>query len=301
MKVSVILVNYNGARYNGACIDSVLACKGEFETEIYVVDNASTDESMNIIAEKYQGEETVKLEYLSQNYGFSYANNIGIKKAIEQKTDYVLLLNNDTEIQQDMIEQLLHCAQRHKGCVIAPKIYYSDNREIIWSAGGEMSPVIRKAKHIGLNQKDCGQFGEEKYIDFATGCCLLIPVSVIEEVGFLDEQYFLYYEDTEYCFRLQSREKKIIFCPDAIVYHKVGASSKGKTSALCAYYIARNWLYCNRQYLGKGYPVFLLYYAINRIVCCGLWALTGKGKLVRATWRGICDFTKNQMGKSKYY
>lgn len=294
-------MNYNGKQYNSACIDSIFLSMDKYEKRIYVVDNASTDESMKILEETYRDKPEISLEYMDKNTGFSHANNVGIKKAMEWQADYVLLLNNDTVIESNMISELIACAVRHPKTVIVPKIYYSDNRSVIWSAGGAVSKVVKKVRHIGLDQEDKGQFNEEKEIEVATGCCLLIPVSVIEEVGFLDEQYFLYYEDTEYCFRLQSRGKKIIFCPDAIVYHKVGASSKGKTSALCAYYIARNWLYCNRQYLGKRYPVFLLYYAINRVVCCVLWALTGKGKLVRATWRGICDFTKNQMGKSKYY
>lgn len=304
MRVAVILVNYNGKQYNEACIESLLVQKDKgdsYEIRIYVVDNASRDDSMQMIQERYGADGRIETILLDDNYGFSYANNVGIRRAGEWGADYVLLLNNDTEVQEDMLAQLMACAKRHSGSVIAPKIYYSDHRNILWSAGGAVSPIIRKVRHIGLDQEDKGQFEREHQIGFATGCCLLIPRGVIERAGFLDERFFLYYEDTEYCFRLQKKGIAIYYCPQAVVYHKVGASSRGADSPLCAYYIARNWLLCNRQHLGARYPLFVLYYALNRTACCMLWLFRGKKELVRATCRGIRDNRKGQFGRSVYY
>ena len=304
MRVAVILVNYNGKRYNEACIESLLVQKDKddsYEIRIYVVDNASRDDSMQMIQERYGADGRIETILLDDNYGFSYANNVGIRRAGEWGADYVLLLNNDTEVQEDMAAQLMACAERHPGSVIAPKIYYSDHRNILWSAGGAVSPVIRKVRHIGLDQEDKGQFDRECQIGFATGCCLLIPRGVIERAGFLDERFFLYYEDTEYCFRLQKKGIAIYYCPRAVVYHKVGASSKGADSPLCAYYIARNWLLCNRLHLGGQYPMFVLYYALNRTACCMLWMLRGKRELVQATCRGIGDYRKGRLGRSGHY
>lgn len=303
MKIAVILVNYNGRQYNTACIESLLAQKDSgdsYEIKIYVVDNASQDDSMQMIQERYGADERIETILLDDNYGFSYANNVGIRRAEEWGTDYVLLLNNDTEVQEDMLAQLMACAERHPGSVIAPKIYYSDHRNILWSAGGAVSPVIRKVRHIGLDQVDKGQFDQERRIGFATGCCLLMSREVIERAGFLDERFFLYYEDTEYCFRLQKKGIAIYYCPQAVVYHKVGASSKGADSPLCAYYIARNWLLCNRQHLGGRYPLFIIYYMINRSACCILWMLHGKKELVQATCRGIGDYRKGKFGRAEY-
>ncbi|MBD5484806.1 MAG: glycosyltransferase family 2 protein [Lachnospiraceae bacterium] len=303
MKIAVILVNYNGRQYNTACIESLLAQKDSgdsYEIKIYVVDNASQDDSMQMIQERYGADERIETILLDDNYGFSYANNVGIRRAEEWGTDYVLLLNNDTEVQEDMLAQLMACAERHPGSVIAPKIYYSDHRNILWSAGGAVSPVIRKVRHIGLDQVDKGQFDQERRIGFATGCCLLMSREVIERAGFLDERFFLYYEDTEYCFRLQKKGIAIYYCPQAVVYHKVGASSKGADSPLCAYYIARNWLLCNRQHLGGRYPLFIIYYMINRSACCILWMLHGKKELVQATCRGIGDYRKKKFGRTEY-
>ncbi len=301
MKLAVILVNYNGEKYNVACIESILANSGAAELKIIVVDNASQDDSMRLLGEKYAGNEQLELIRLDDNYGFSYANNVGIDRAKEQGADYVILLNNDTEIMPDMLSQLWECAKRHPGSVAVPKIYYSDDRKRLWSAGGSFSPVIKKAGHIGLNETDQGQYDQEREIGFATGCCLWIPMEVIEKAGTLDARFFLYYEDTEYSFRLHRMGIPIYYCPRAVMYHKVGASTRGADSALCAYYIARNWLLCNRLHLGRRYPLFLAYYVLNRTVCCLLWLVRGRIELVRATLQGIEDYRKGHFGRTEHY
>ncbi|MDE7246806.1 MAG: glycosyltransferase family 2 protein [Lachnospiraceae bacterium] len=300
-KISVILVNYNGKNYNEACIESVRANRIDGQVRIIVVDNASGDGSMQMLRERYAKEEQIELVELDENYGFSYANNVGIRRAKVWGADAVLLLNNDTEIERNMLQELLVCAGRHPESMIVPKIYYSDARDRIWSAGGSVSPVVQKVRHIGLDEEDRGQYDEERRTFFATGCCLLLPMQVIERAGLLDERFFLYYEDTEYSFRLRELGIDIYYCPQAVMYHKVGASSKGADSPLCAYYIARNWLLCNRLRLGRRYPLFLVYYVMNRTACCSLWLLHGKGALVRATWLGIRDFHRGRFGRSAYY
>ncbi|MDE7187840.1 MAG: glycosyltransferase family 2 protein, partial [Lachnospiraceae bacterium] len=160
MRIAVILVNYNGKQYNEACIEALLAQKHfgkeAYTIKIYVVDNASRDGSMQIIQERYGGDGRIETIFLDDNYGFSYANNVGIRRAGEWGADYVLLLNNDTEVEEDMLAQLMSCAGRHPDSVIAPKICYSDRRSVLWSAGGAVSPVIRKVRHIGLDQEDKG-------------------------------------------------------------------------------------------------------------------------------------------------
>lgn len=296
MKLAVILVNYNGEKYNRACIESILANSVAWQVKIIVVDNASRDGSMRLLEELYAENEQLSFIRLDDNYGFSRANNEGISRAKAWGADTVMLLNNDTEISPDMLSQMRECAGRHPDCVIAPKIYYSGDRNRIWSAGGSVSPLIRKVRHIGLDETDVGQYDRETETGFATGCCLWIPMSVIERAGTLDERFFLYYEDTEYSFRLQKLGIPIYYCPQAVMYHKVGASTKGADSPLCAYYIARNWLLCNRLHLERRYPLFLAYYALNRTVCCALWLFSGKSALVRATLRGIGDYRKGRFG-----
>ena len=301
MKLAVILVNYNGEKYNKACIESILANSGIEELKIIVADNASQDNSMRLLEMQYAGDDRLELLRLDDNYGFSRANNEGIRRAGEWGADAVLLLNNDTEAAPDLLSRLLECAKRHPGSVIVPKICYSDDRNRLWSAGGRFSPVIKKARHIGLDERDEGQYEQERGIDFATGCCLWIPGEVIEKAGTLDERFFLYYEDTEYSFRLKKAGVSICYCPAAVLYHKVGASTRGADSALCAYYIARNWLLCSRLHLGRRYPLFIAYYALNRTACCLLWLMRGKKELILATLRGIGDYRRGLFGKSRFY
>lgn len=301
MKLAVVLVNYNGKKYNTPCIESVLASIGMEDVKIIVVDNASQDDSMCVLEEQYAQNERLELLRLDDNYGFSRANNEGINRAKAWGADCVMLLNNDTEIRPDMLKRLRACADRHPGAMLAPKIYYCDDRKRIWSAGGSVSPVIRKARHIGLDETDGGQYDREREISFATGCCLWIPMDVIEKAGVLDERFFLYYEDTEYSFRLRKLGIPICYCPQAAMYHKVGAATRGADSPLCAYYIARNWLLCNRLHLGWRYPLFLVYYTLNRAACCLLWLIRGKRELVRATMRGIKDYRKGKFGRTEYY
>lgn len=310
MKIAIILVNYNGREYNPACIDSILNNNDANEKYVIVVDNDSRDDSVDALDKKYGlcgsmkmiGERTwLEVIKLDGNYGFAVANNRGIERARQLQTDYVMMLNNDTEIAADMLEQLTECEVRHPKSMIVPKIYYSDDRRRIWSAGGSISRIVKKVRHNGLNQIDCGQYDEEKEIQFATGCCLFIPMAVIEKAGVLDERFFLYYEDTEYSFRLQKLGIHIFYCPKAYMYHKVGASSKGADSPLCAYYISRNWLLCNREYLDKRYPLFLIYYIVNRVACCFIWIIQGKVELVQASFRGVCDYYCQKFGKTEYY
>lgn len=302
VKTAVILVNYNGKKYNKACIESILSSDTESEICIYVADNASTDGSMELLREQFCGEKRVSLMPLDANYGFSYANNEGIRRAAEEGCDFFLLLNNDTEICADALEELLSCAKKHPESVIAPKICYSDNRSRIWSAGGELSGIVWKASHIGLDQEDDGRYDTEREIDFATGCALLIPKEVIRKAGMLDPDFFLYYEDTEYSLRLRKQGIPLFYCPSAVIYHKVGASSKGADSPLCAYYISRNWLLCAKKHMGgMRYLVFLSYYAVNRTVCGLLWLCRGRRDLVRAMWCGIRDFAAGKSGKTENY
>lgn len=301
MKLAVILVNYNGEKYNTACIESILASVGMEEMKIIVADNASQDASMRLLEEQYAKDGRLEFIRLDDNYGFSRANNEGISWARAWGADAVVLLNNDTEIASNMLSRLWECAGRHPDCMIAPKIYYGDDRKRIWSAGGSVSPIIRKVRHIGLDEADEGQYDRETEIGFATGCCLWIPMNVIEKAGTLDERFFLYYEDTEYSFRLRKLGIPVYYCPKAVMYHKVGASTKGADSPLCAYYIARNWLLCSRLHLGWRYPLFLAYYALNRTVCCMLWFVQGNKELVKATLRGIGDFRKGRFGRSEHY
>lgn len=297
-KIAVILVNYNGKKYNNKCIESILNSTIKLYLQIIVVDNASTDGSLDILREKWKDNGQVTILPLGQNYGFSKANNEGIRWAKEHEIYYCLLLNNDTEIKDDAIEQMM-LLYKEKEAIIVPKIYYADRPDIIWCAGGKISKVLLQSYQYGLNQKDSGQYDINKSCTFANGCCIFLSQKIISQIGMLDNDYFLYHEDTEYSLRAQKAGVEIWYCASAVVYHKVNGSSKGNENPDNAYYMARNWLICNRKYLGKIFFVFLLYFFINRMTWIVIWLLQGKINMVKATFQGIIDFGKKRVGRRK--
>ena len=240
-KISVILVNYNGKEYNDKCIASILDSTISEQIQVVVVDNASTDDSLSMLYKNWESHEQVTILTLDKNYGFSKANNEGIRIAMEQGMEYFLLLNNDTEIKPDTIEHMLSC-QQEKKAIVVPKVLYADKRDTIWCAGGNFSPIVRKAIQRGLNQIDKGQFDVSGECQFANGCVLLLSKEIINKIGFLDERFFLYYEDTEYSMRATEKGIKIWYCAEADVYNKVNGSTKGNAKPPNSYYISRNWL-----------------------------------------------------------
>lgn len=300
-KISVILVNYNGKEYNDKCIASILNSTIKEELQIVVVDNASTDGSLALLEEKWKKNDRVHILPLDKNYGFSKANNEGICWSIEQGIEYFFLLNNDTEIEPDAIERMYLLHKQTKGLVV-PKVLYADEREIIWCAGGKFTPVIKKAVQRGLNQPDKGQFDADEKCQFANGCAVFLSKEIVDKIGYLDERFFLYYEDTEYSMRAVDYGIPIWYCAGAVVYHKVNGSTKGNEKPANAYYIARNWLLCNslhmcREKIGFLFAVFFLYFLCNRLAWMGIWFFSGKRKMCMAQTQGIRDFFAKKWGK----
>lgn len=296
-KVSVILVNYNGKAYNDKCIASILNSTIKESIHIVVVDNASTDDSLSRLWREWGNNGQVSIIELDRNYGFSKANNEGIRWSMTNGIKRFLLLNNDTEIEPDTIEKMAF-AQQQKGGIIVPKVLYADRPEVLWCAGGEFSACVKKPVQRGMNQEDEGQFDREGLCEFANGCCLLLSAPIIEKTGLLDEKFFLYYEDTEYSLRAKESGVLIWYCPKAVVYHKVNGSTKGNQRPDNAYYITRNWLLCSRMHMrGWRYGLFLLYFLLNRGAWIGIWMIQGKFAMAGAVLEGFRDFRLGKMGK----
>lgn len=296
--ISVIIVNYNGKKYNMNCIDSIWESSIASQIQIIVVDNASSDDSAEILEEKWGGREDFFLIRLKDNYGFSKANNIGIKKAMKEGSQYFLLLNNDTVIDSFLIEEMIGLSNKKSG-IIVPRIYYYDKPDTLWFAGGKLSKVIKKPKQIGLNEIDKGQFDKTRECEFANGCCMLLTSKIIEQVGYLDERFFLYYEDTEYSMRAKGKKIKIWYCAEAKLYHKVNGATGGNLNPLCSYYITRNWLLYCKMCMGKKIILFYLYFLLNRCAWYLIWFFKGQKECISMSIQGIKDYKKEKWGKYK--
>lgn len=174
------------------------------------------------------------------NGGFAFGNNVAIKYALEKKdSDYVLLLNNDTVVEKDFLNKLLlevFQSDRKIG-ITGCKIYYYDSPNTIWFNGGKFNKWTGRAIHI---QKEVSN--ESSECNFITGSCMLIKREVLEKVGLLDESYFMYIEDLDYCYKTIKSGYKLIVVHNSEIWHKVGASNDGEFSEFATYLHGRNKL-----------------------------------------------------------
>lgn len=218
--------------------------------KIVVVDNGSTDGSQKAIKEKFPEVELIENE---KNLGFCEGNNIAIKKELKEKTDYILLLNEDTVVKDlNFLDILVYNADKRKKIgIVGPKIFYYET-DIIQFGGGKINSFIGFAIHMykGINEKD---FNVKKpyEVDYVSGACLLIKRDVIEKIGLLDPIYFVYYEEADLCFRAKKAGYKVKIIPKSVIYHQKYPMHKmdKKFNSLKSYYLARNGIIFGRKNL----------------------------------------------------
>lgn len=238
-KVMILILNWNGLDDTLACLAS-LADLDYPDCQIAVVDNGSNDGSPTGIREHFP--EVTVIEN-RENLGFVGGNNVGLRHALERGAAYALLLNNDTEVAPDFLRRLVDAAEADASIgIVGPTIYYYDQPDLIWSAGGAIDRRRGETRMIGLNKRDTGQFGPgPRPVDFVTGCALLAKRAVIEQVGLLDERFFAYYEEAEWCVRVRQAGFKIIHVPQAKIWHKIPLDARD-SSPVVHYYMVRNQL-----------------------------------------------------------
>lgn len=291
-KVGIILVNYNGAKYNKECIDSIKNSTYK-NYEIIVVDNASKDNSVELLKRDFNDLTIIESK---ENLGFSGGNNLGIAYALKNNCEFILLLNNDTKIENNMLENMINVSIKNNKAVISPKIYYYDNKDIIWSAGARMFWKRGIPAQNGINEIDSGKYNMLDEVDIATGCCLLIHKDIVNKVGLLSLDYFLYYEDTDYIMRVREKGFKVLYDPTSVMYHKVSASTGGEESENYIYYNTRNRLIFNNKFNKKNKVYYLSYFVLTRIVKMFKWLIKGKFNLINATICGIKDYIQGNIG-----
>lgn len=225
--VYIIVVNWNGRDVTLECLASLQGVTYP-NLRVVVVDNASTDGSTAAVRARYP--DTIVLEQPT-NLRFAGGNNAGMRHALEHGAELLCLLNNDTTVHPEFLTHLVGRLQSAPDIgMVAPKIYYENEPDLIWFAGGTMSMWTGTMRHIGIRERDRGQFDEPREIDYATGCCMLVRREVVERVGMLDESFFMYTEDADWCMRIRRAGYRIVYEPEARVWHKLSVSAGGHLS-----------------------------------------------------------------------
>lgn len=259
IKVSVVILNFKVKKETLACIQSVQ--KSEHKNiEIIVVDNNSEDG----IEEEIKKFNDVLFIQSGENLGYTGGNNLGIKKALDDGADYIFVLNPDTEIKPDTISNLISIAEDENAGIIGPKILFG-NRETIWYAGGILDLANVLGGHRGVDEKDEGQYDKIESTDFVTGGAMFVKAEVFKKIGLFDEKYFMYFEDSDFCYRAKKEGIKILYNPKAIVYHE-NAKSAGLGSPLQDYFITRNRMLFASKFLSFRTRFALLREALRNIL-----------------------------------
>lgn len=260
-RVAVVIVNWNGKKDTLECLASLEKVKS------IIVDNGSTDGSVEAIAQKYPNVEIIRN---STNLGFTGGNNVGIKKVLDDGAEFVWLLNNDTTVDKDALEKLVEVFEDQSVGIAGSKIYFFPGREfhkdrykksdpgrVIWYAGGLIDWDNMYASHRGVDEVDHGQYDRVEEIPFVTGCSMMVRKEVFEKIGLLDENFFAYLEDLDFCLRAKRAGYKLMYVPGSVVWHK-NAGSSGVGSAIHQYYMTRNRLLVGMRYAPLRTKIALL-------------------------------------------
>jgi len=239
-RLSVVIPNWNGAEHLPTCLDS-LRRQTVDDAEVIVVDNGSSDDSLELLERHYP---EVRVLALNENRGFAGACNAGMRTA---RGPFIVLLNNDTEVDERWLEEVLAAFERHpRAGMVASKMLLFDQRDRFHTAG-DFYRLDGLPGNRGVWQRDEGQYDEEEYVFGACGGSAAYRRAMLEDVGLLDEDFFYSCEDVDLAWRAQLAGWRCVYTPQAVVYHKLSATGGGTTAS---FYDGRNAIYL----LIKDYP-----------------------------------------------
>jgi GT2 family glycosyltransferase len=276
-RISVIIPNWNGAHHLPVCLDS-LRCQDYHNFEVIVVDNASGDTSLEVLARYPE----FRVLPQTRNLGFTGACNAGLKAA---QGAIRVLLNNDTETHPHWLTAIAAAFANHPEVgLVASKMLLFDRRDILHTAGDYVTPD-GLAHNRGIWCQDAGQYNRQAYLFSACGGSAAYRATMLDEIGLLDDDFFFSFEDVDLAWRAQLAGWRCLFVPGAVVYHKLKASGGGKTAS---FYDGRNRIYT----LIKNYPADMWRDHRREVVQAQLSMVrealkAWRGIEARATLRGI--------------
>lgn len=266
--VVIVLLNWNGLSDTVKCLDSLKKIQYA-NYRVVVVDNASKDNEAARLVQEYGN--FIHVIRNSENYGFSGGSNTGIRYALDVcAANYVLLLNNDTVVAPDFIDRMVDAMETDANIGIAgAKTYYYDSNRIQF-AWGKMNLWVGQPlyipKYVAGKIKeapvDKGQYNDVTEADWISGCCMLIRDKVVKDIGFLNDSYFAYFEDIEYCSRARKRGYSVVYIPGARIWHK-SRGSASRTGSYAIYLNTRNRFWFMKENASRiQYMSFIIYFFV---------------------------------------
>lgn len=291
--VVTVLLNTNRRDDTLACLASLMA--GTYSrNRILLLDNASTDGSVKAVAREFPA---VEILPLMENRGYAGNNNVWIEAALARGADWVFVLNEDTLLAPTCIAELVRAGEADPQIgVVGPKVLHFDEPKVIQSAGGRMDRYWRSS-HLGQNEPDAGQYDTARDVDWISGCAICVRAAAIRRAGMLEEKYFYYWEETEWCLRLRENGYRVRYAPAAVLQHK-GVQRDYHPKPSVGYYNTRNRL----QTLSKhNAPLMVRAVAYGEILrTLTSYTLRPKWRDRRAhrdvIWRGLCDYQRGRFG-----
>lgn len=265
--VALVTVLYKSAEVLEPFIKSLVNQTNQ-DWFLYVIDN-NEDECDKECFYKLATELGLdKFEFVSnnKNYGISKGNNQGIKKSLELNFKYTLLLNNDIYFENNCLQMSIDFVEANKIDVLVPKIYYAGTNKI-WMAGGKISKIRGSTIHRGELDVDIGQYDKIEPVEYAPTCYMLINNDVFKKIGLMDERFFVYYDDTDFVFRLNEAGYKIFYMPKILVHHMVSFSTGGEESNFSIHQGNKNRLiFIRKNFSFPNKIVALSFFYITRLV-----------------------------------
>ena len=302
-KIAIVVLNWNQPQLTIDTINSILKIKSfNFKYKIFLVDNNSSDNSVAHFQDKYGKNSAIEIIQTASNLGY-VGNNVGIKKALKEKFNYVLLINNDVIVDPNFLKELLAGANLGYD-IVGPKIYFAPGFEyhanwysandigrVLWSAGGKIDWNNVYGSNLGVDEVDKGQYDfNNNKVDFLTGCCLLIKSNVFKKIGLLNEKYFMYLEDMEFCQKAKNEKIKMSYIYKSKIWHLNSGSSKSGGD-LHDYFLTRNRLIFGFKYARLHTKLALLKESLLQIT---------SSKSTNWKKKGIIDFYLKKFNKGSW-
>ena len=282
--VSIITLNWNTPQVTADFLRSVKDNQTYKNIEVIVVDNGSLENPTHLFESTFPG---VKIILTGENLGFAGGNNVGIAQATG---DYLFIVNNDTEFTPGLIEELVKVFKNNPDAgMVSPKFHYFFHKGTIEYAGyNPVNVFTGRNGMIGCREKDKGQYNEMKVTHYAHGGGMMVSRDVIEKVGPLPENFFLYYEELDWSEQIKRKGFKIYYQPKGLIYHKESMST-GKSSTLKTYYLTRNRiLFMRRNMSAFQLTVFIIYFALFTIPKNSLnYLFKGQKDHLKSFWSAV--------------